>query len=99
MDGTSFAVHASTTPRRAERHTVQYFEMYGSRAIYKDGWWACAKLDKLPVGLLAGDARAVRARAAAGTPTQDAWELYYLPDDFSPGARPRGGATPRRSRS
>jgi hypothetical protein len=26
-----------------ERHTVQYFEMFGSRAIYKDGWWACAR--------------------------------------------------------
>ena len=57
--------------------------MFGSRAIYKDGWWACAKLDKLPVGLLAGDARQVRARQRTRTPTRTSWELYYLPDDFS----------------
>ena len=31
-----------------EQHTVQYFEFAGSRAIYKDGWWACAKLDRIP---------------------------------------------------
>jgi arylsulfatase A-like enzyme len=47
MDGTSFA-YTLDDPGAAEQHTVQYFEMYGSRAIYKDGWWACAKLDKLP---------------------------------------------------
>ena len=52
----------STTPTPHERHTVQYFEMYGSRAIYKDGWWACAKTGQAPVGLLAGDARTIRAR-------------------------------------
>ncbi len=38
----------STTPDAEERHTVQYFEVIGSRAIYKDGWWACARLDKAP---------------------------------------------------
>ena len=47
MDGTSFA-YTLDDPEADEQHTVQYFEMYGSRAIYKDGWWACAKLDKLP---------------------------------------------------
>ena len=42
---------ASPTPStmaRPERHTLQYFEMFGSRAIYKDGWWACTRLDKAP---------------------------------------------------
>ena len=47
MDGVSFA-HTFDDAAGEERHTVQYFEMYGSRAIYKDGWWACTKLDKLP---------------------------------------------------
>ena len=41
-----------------------------------------AKRDKAPVGLLAGDAQAVRARRT-GTRTGTPWELYYLPDDFS----------------
>ena len=42
MDGTSF-VHTFDDGAAEERHTVQYFEMFGSRAIYKDGWWACAR--------------------------------------------------------
>ena len=47
MDGTSFA-YTLDDAQAAEQHAVQYFENYGSRAIYKDGWWASAKLDKLP---------------------------------------------------
>jgi arylsulfatase len=60
---------------------VQYFEIYGNRAIYKDGWWAACMLDRLP-----WDATpSTIARFAPGTydPEQDVWELYYLPDDFS----------------
>jgi hypothetical protein len=56
--------------------------MYGSRAIYKDGWWACAKLDKLPWDF----SPATLARFGPGSgwdPSQEVWELYYLPDDFS----------------
>ncbi len=62
---------------------MQYFEVFGARAIYKDGWWACSKLDKAALGPLAGDAREVRAPARTGTRTRTSWELYYLPDDFS----------------
>ena len=47
MDGTSF-LYTFDDAGAEERHTVQYFEMFGSRAIYKDGWWACAELDKAP---------------------------------------------------
>jgi len=81
MDGTSFA-YTFDDPDAAEQHTVQYFEMYGSRAIYKDGWWACAKLDKLPWDF----SPATLARFAPGSgydPHRDVWELYYLPEDFS----------------
>jgi arylsulfatase len=56
--------------------------MYGSRAIYKDGWWACTKLDKLPWDF----SPPTLARFAPGSgwdPRDDVWELYYLPDDFS----------------
>lgn len=81
MDGTSFA-YTFDAPEAAEQHTVQYFEMYGSRAIYKDGWWACTKLDKLPWDF----SPATLARFGPGSgwdPAKDLWELYYLPDDFS----------------
>jgi Sulfatase len=80
MDGTSFA-HTFGDANAEERHTVQYFEMFGSRAMYKDGWWACARLDKPPWDF---SPRTLR-RFAPGSydPGHDVWELYYLPDDFS----------------
>jgi arylsulfatase len=81
MDGVSFA-YTFDDPGAAARHTVQYFEMYGSRAIYQDGWWACARLDKLPWDF--SPATLARFRPGSGyDPDQDPWELYYLPDDFS----------------
>ncbi len=81
MDGVPFT-YTFDDPAADERHTVQYFEMYGSRAIYKDGWWACARLDKLPWDF--SPATLSRFRPGSGyDPDQDRWELYYLPDDFS----------------
>jgi arylsulfatase len=81
MDGTSF-LYTFDEAEAPERHTVQYFEMYGSRAIYKDGWWACSRLDKLPWDF--SPATLSRFRPGSGyDPDQDPWELYYLPDDFS----------------
>ena len=81
MDGTPFS-YTLDDPAAGERHTVQYFEMYGSRAIYKDGWWACARLDKLPWDF--SPATLARFKPGSGyDPDQDTWELYYLPDDFS----------------
>jgi len=47
MDGISFQ-YTFDDAAAPERHTLQHFEMVGSRAIYRDGWWACARLDKLP---------------------------------------------------
>ena len=80
MDGTSF-LHTFADADAEERHTVQYFEMFGSRAMYQDGWWACAKLDKAPWDF----SPETLQRFAPGVydPGQDSWELYYLPDDFS----------------
>ena len=80
MDGTSFG-YTFDDAAAPERHTVQYFEMLGSRAIYKDGWWACARLDKIPWDFKPETMQ----RFAPGVydPEQDVWELYYLPDDFS----------------
>ena len=80
MDGTSF-LYTFNDAKAAERHTVQYFEMLGSRGMYKDGWWAGARLDKEPWDF----SPATMKRFAPGVydPEKDAWELYYLPDDFS----------------
>jgi arylsulfatase len=80
MDGTSF-LYTLDDANADERHTVQYFEFAGGRAIYRDGWWACAKLDRAPWDFSPETIR----RFAPGVydPDEDVWELYYLPDDFS----------------
>ncbi len=80
MEGTSF-LHTFEDANAEERHTVQYFEAVGNRAIYKDGWWAACKLDRIPWDI----SPQTMARFAPGAydPEQDTWELYYLPDDFS----------------
>jgi arylsulfatase A-like enzyme/uncharacterized membrane protein len=80
MDGTSF-VYTLDNAEAEEQHTVQYFENYGSRAIYQDGWWACAKLDKLPWDFT--PETLARFGPDVYDPNADEWELYYLPDDFS----------------
>ncbi len=73
-------VHARRR-RGGGAHTVQYFEFAGSRAIYKDGWWACAKLDRIPWDFSPETMK--RFAPGAYDPEKDTWELYYLPDDFS----------------
>nr|WP_305095404.1 arylsulfatase [Prescottella sp. R16] len=54
-----------------DRHRTQYFEMFGNRGIYHEGWMACTKhvtpWDNSP-----------NQRAFA----EDVWELY-APDDWS----------------
>ena len=66
----------------------------GARAIYKDGWWACARLDRRP-----GTSTREAWRARSGwDPDNDTWELYYLPDDFSQ-AKDLATEHPRSSRN
>ncbi len=80
MHGTSF-LHTFADAAAAERHTVQYFETFGNRAIDKDGWWACARIDRIPWDVT----MPTMAKLAPGRydPDKDTWELYYLPDDFT----------------
>ena len=49
MHGTSF-LHTFADPGAEERHTQQYFEIFGYRAMYKDGWWLAQRIDAHPVG-------------------------------------------------
>jgi len=64
-----------------ERHTQQYFETIGNRAMYKDGWWLAVKTRRIP-WVLTPDALAPY-RPGVWDPDNDPAELYYLPDDFS----------------
>jgi arylsulfatase len=81
MDGTSF-LYTFDDPDAEEQHTVQYFEVLGARAIYKDGWWAGARLDKAPWDL-SPETLAKWGPGSGWDPNEDDWELYHLPDDFS----------------
>jgi arylsulfatase len=80
MHGTSF-VYTFDDKAAAERHTQQYFEIYGNRAMYKDGWWAACRLARIPWEVTP----AAMAKFAPDVydPEKDVWELYYLPNDFS----------------
>jgi arylsulfatase len=68
--------HADRSTRRI--FTEQYFEIFGNRAIYKDGWVAAAKRDYQPWNLLTDI-----PRVYADTTDQDHWELYHVATDFS----------------
>lgn len=59
----------------AEVHHRQYFEVFGHRAIYADGWWASAHHGGVPWAIGVGQ----------DTPdfADDVWELYHLDTDFS----------------
>jgi arylsulfatase len=80
IHGTSFA-YTFDDANAGERHTQQYFEMFGNRAMYKDGWLACARLDRIPWKL---DPETL-AKFAPGKwdPDRDKWELYNLREDFT----------------
>jgi len=54
-------------------HKTQYFEMFGDRALYHDGWMASTKVMRPPWVTLAPDS----------DPTTFPWELYDLSKDWS----------------
>jgi arylsulfatase len=74
IEGTSFAylLHDGAAPGR---HTTQYFEMFGSRGIYHDGWKA---VTFKPLGPMYNDG----LDPAAPFDT-DVWELYHVATDLS----------------
>jgi arylsulfatase A-like enzyme len=55
------------------RHTTQYFELVGNRAIYKDGWMASTTPLRLP-WVTSG---------YEPSPDDFKWELYNVNEDFS----------------
>lgn len=70
IEGTSFA-YSFDNADAPEKHTVQYFEMFGNRGVYKDGWLA----------------RTIHRAPWLAQPPQtlqeDKWDLYNTNEDFS----------------
>ena len=71
MDGVSM-LYTFTDPKAKDRRTTQYFEMFGNRAIYHNGWVAATR-------------HSIPWLATASLPSfdKDRWELYNVADDFS----------------
>jgi arylsulfatase len=70
MDGTSL-VYSFNDASATERHTTQYFEITGNRAMYHEGWYARTIH------------RAPWEQKARRPLTEDIWELYNTKEDFS----------------
>ncbi|MEI8006580.1 MAG: arylsulfatase [Bacteroidota bacterium] len=70
IEGTSLA-YTFNDAKAAGQHKVQYFEMFGNRAVYQDGWFA----------------RTIHRPAWRLKPShplkEDQWELYNTTEDFS----------------
>jgi arylsulfatase A-like enzyme len=71
MDGVSM-LYAFDDAGAKDRRTTQYFEMFGNRAIYHDGWVAATR-HSIPWDTVA------KLPAFA----DDRWELYNVAEDFS----------------
>jgi len=70
IEGTSL-LYSFNEADAKERHTTQYFEMFGNRAIYHEGWLA-RTLHRAPW------------QTGKQTPLlEDVWDLYCVTEDFS----------------
>ena len=64
-------VYTFNDAKAASKHTTQYFEMFGNRAIYSDGWIACTR-------------HSIPWLMVKNPPLKDdVWELYHVDEDFS----------------
>lgn len=71
MAGTSL-VYSFDNASAPERHTTQYFEIAGNRAIYHDGWYA-RTIHRAPW----------ESKARRSLDDNSAWQLYNVKSDFS----------------
>jgi arylsulfatase len=72
LEGTSL-IYTFDNATAPARHTNQYFELVGNRAIYKDGWMASTTPLRLPWVTF----------GAKVEPDDFKWELYNINEDFS----------------
>ena len=70
MDGVSM-LYTVDDAQAKDRRTTQYFEMFGNRGIYHNGWVACTR-HSIPWLLNENPPL-----------TEDVWELYNIDEDFS----------------
>ena len=70
IEGVSF-LYTFADPKASDRHKTQYFEIFGNRGIYHDGWLAYTVH------------RAAWELKPRHTLTEDKWELYHVDEDFS----------------
>ncbi len=89
FDGHSFAPTFANAAAPSP-NTEQFFDNNGSRAIYKDGWMACAFGPFYPWNTPASLPRLAKWDSAT-----DEWELYNLKEDFSQ-ANNLAAANPRK---
>ncbi|MBA4153800.1 arylsulfatase [Flavobacterium sp.] len=71
FSGTSF-MYSMDNEKAPEKHTTQYFEMFGNRGIYHNGWVACTR-HSIP-WVMGATLPALK---------DDVWELYNVNDDFT----------------
>jgi arylsulfatase len=73
IEGTSMAyTFAPENAAAPTRRFTQYFEMFGNRALYHDGWMASCRHGRLPwINFGSFDFG------------EDRWELYHIDEDFS----------------
>lgn len=70
IEGTSLA-YTFQQPKAPEQHKVQYFEIFGNRGVYSDGWLARTIH------------RPAWRQKPATTLANDTWELFNTMEDFS----------------
>lgn len=73
LSGTSLT-YTFDQPKAPERHRTQYFEVFGHRSIYHDGWMASAFHHRMPWSAFTLGQKKFE---------DDTWELYDLRVDFS----------------
>ena len=84
IEGTSLA-YSIDNGKAPSRHTVQYYEIAGTRAIYKDGWKA-GTLHEAGQSSTIGSAAFMERQEGPTAKvdfSKDVWELYNLNDDFN----------------
>jgi arylsulfatase len=86
IEGISMVYTFEDAKAPSQRRT-QYFEMFGNRALYNDGWVAAVRHGRLPW----------ESGVSAGDFDDDTWELYYIDDDFSE-ANDRAKENPKKLR-
>ena len=71
IEGVSM-VYSFADAKAKDTHVTQYFEMFGNRALYHDGWIAVCRHGRLPW-----------ENGGTYDFAKDRWELYNIDNDFS----------------